>query len=140
MNKFKKGDKVRIIQTGRKGKIVDIMRNDDYSSFGASIMNYEVHLDGFLLPYRYTLNDIEKIGDVLDEVEKRYLKRVIKPLNITSIAKFPGSEKDYSCLVLSYYHKKEKLNVVLPPFKNNRNMYEGMEEFKEYTLEELDLI
>ena len=75
--------------------------------------------------------------EILDDVEKEYLKNVIKPFRnrTTSIGK--GSvlyeEKEFI-----YIETKEDADIILPYFKKN-TMYKGMEAGKRYTLEELGL-
>lgn len=89
--------------------------------------------------------------DILDEVEKKYLRNIIKPFRniIFNIKKcsanfgiIGGTEN-----MIYYYiqiEMKSRANILyyeyikLPYFRNS-NMYKGMEIGKEYTLEELDL-
>lgn len=72
---------------------------------------------------------------ILDEQEKKYLSAVIRPFRdrVKSIAK--------CCSYNGYYIEidfKNEINISFPYFKKN-TMYKGMEEYKEYTLEELGL-
>lgn len=74
--------------------------------------------------------------EILDEIEKRYLTRVIKPFRhkIKGIMK----RSEYGSL---YYIKiclKNDDNAYLPCFKEN-SMYKGMEPNREYSLKELGL-
>lgn len=80
----------------------------------------------------------EEKKEILDEVEKEYLRAVIKPFRkkVRSIAKFPSLDylnKEYICIKMLDYN-----SVYLPCFKKN-TMYKGMISGKEYTLEELGL-
>ena len=76
----------------------------------------------------------EKKKEILDEVEKEYLKAVIKPFR-----------KRMTCIKKSRYFNYEFIilnldndGIFLPSFKKGK-MYKGMKEDKEYTLEELGL-
>ena len=76
----------------------------------------------------------EKKEDILDEVEKEYLRAVIKPFR-----------KRMTCIKKSRYFNYEFIilnldndGIFLPSFKKGK-MYKGMKEDKEYTLEELGL-
>ena len=72
--------------------------------------------------------------EILDEVEKEYLRAVIKPFrkSITYIIKETFSDKEYIELGLDY-------DVIDLPYFKKGKMYKGMKEDKEYTLEELGL-
>lgn len=83
-----------------------------------------------------------EIPDILDEVEKRYLRAVIKPFRdrVISIRKNFDVFKDAYSIFIYIKSTMEigKLESIgLPFFKNN--MYMGMEHTTNYTLEELDL-
>ena len=78
----------------------------------------------------------EREEEILDEIEKRYLTRVIKPFRhkIKGIMK----RSEYGSL---YYIKiclKNGDAAYLPCFKEN-SMYKGMEPNREYSLKELGL-
>ena len=78
----------------------------------------------------------EREEEILDEIEKRYLTRVIKPFRhkIKGIMK----RSEYGSL---YYIKiclKNADAAYLPCFKEN-SMYKGMEPNREYSLKELGL-
>ncbi len=72
--------------------------------------------------------------EVLDEKEKEYLSNLIKPFKhkVEYIAKLCYLDEHYISIDLSGEE------ICLPCFKKG-TMYKGMEEEKEYTLEELDL-
>ena len=80
--------------------------------------------------------------DILDEVEKRYLRAVIKPFRdrVISISKyFYVFDNAYAIdiYVMSSVGIFEKEIIRLPLFRNE--MYKGMAKNKAYTLEDLDL-
>ena len=73
---------------------------------------------------------------ILDEVEKRYLRGVIRPFrNMVAFIK-----KTCNCVGFQWIEIAVKGNktIVLPGFRNDE-MYKGMKLEKEYTLEELGL-
>ena len=73
---------------------------------------------------------------ILDEVEKRYLRGVIRPFK--NMVVFIKKTCNYaSCQWIEIAVKANK-TIALPGFKNDE-MYKGMKLEKEYTLEELDL-
>ena len=76
----------------------------------------------------------EEKKEILDEVEKEYLRAVIKPFrkSITYIIKETAIDKEYIELGLDY-------DVIDLPYFKKGKMYKGMKEDKEYTLEELGL-
>lgn len=71
---------------------------------------------------------------ILDDAEKRYLRGVIRPFRneVKSIRKLSAVHEKIVIQMKSY------LEINLPVFKKG-TMYQGMEENKEYTLEELGL-
>lgn len=73
--------------------------------------------------------------EILDEIEKEYLSAVIKPFRdrVEYIKKNYHIEYEY----ISIYIKND-CNICFPSFKKG-TMYKGMEQNKEYTLEELGL-
>lgn len=79
--------------------------------------------------------------EILDEVEKRYLRGVIRPFrdDIEHILKCKhyNSTNDVNCEYISIIYKDD-VDTNLHDFKAN-TMYKGMELDKEYTLEELGL-
>ena len=73
---------------------------------------------------------------ILDEVEKRYLRGVIRPFrNMVAFIK-----KTCNCVGFQWIEiaVKENKTIVLPGFKNDE-MYKGMKLEKEYTIEELGI-
>lgn len=72
--------------------------------------------------------------EILDDVEKEYLRNVIKPFKnrVKCIVKISYGYKEYIIISLS------EEEICMPSFKKNA-MYKGMEKRKRYTLEELGL-
>ena len=70
--------------------------------------------------------------EILDEVEKRYLKGVIRPFEVRFIKKVGLTNAEYIYIELKSDH------ISLPNFSSN-TMYKGMEIDKKDTLEELGL-
>lgn len=70
--------------------------------------------------------------EILDEVEKRYLRGVIRPFEVRFIKKVDLTNAEYIYIELKSDH------ISLPNFSSN-TMYKGMEIDKKYTLEELGL-
>lgn len=71
---------------------------------------------------------------ILNEAEKEYLSSVIKPFRDRAkcIINDERHDKEFICIEL------EHEDVLLPHFEPN-TMYKGMELYKGYTLEDLDL-
>lgn len=77
--------------------------------------------------------------EILDEAEKRYLRGVIRPFRdkvkyVKKIVFFDGD----TIISIRIEENNKIWYIEFPPFKKDR-MYKGMEENKEYTLEELRL-
>ena len=70
--------------------------------------------------------------EILDEVEKRYLRGVIRPFEVKYIEKGTTRYAEF------IYIKLKKEHISLSDFEPN-TMYKGMEINKKYTLEELGL-
>ena len=78
--------------------------------------------------------------EILDEAEKIYLKRVVRPYkNVKSILKYiyPGNRLE-SIMITVLDLENEDWLFTLPPFEKD-TMYKNMEDNKSYTLEELGL-
>ena len=77
--------------------------------------------------------------EILDEVEKRYLKNIIRPYldKIKSIEKFIFST-GRAKITITVKDGNDYWYIDLPPFKKE-TMYKNMGDDKEYTLEELGL-
>lgn len=76
-----------------------------------------------------------KKEEILDQIEKEYLRAVIKPFrdNVKYIKKNYHIEYEYITIYI-----KNDCNICFPNFKKG-TMYKGMENNKEYSLEELGL-
>lgn len=84
--------------------------------------------------------------DVLDEVEKKYLKSIIRPFKdrVVSIEKGKNINSEGTFYYIGIIVKHIAIvgfseAIYLPYFKPESKMYEGMELNKEYTLKELGL-
>lgn len=77
---------------------------------------------------------------ILDEVEKEYLRGVIRPFRdkVDSIRKIAESEKIESILIYVNSFNDSKDVIYLPRFEKGK-MYQNMKDGKYYTLEELGL-
>lgn len=93
-----------------------------------------INFSGTLVIEKGKIVKMEKKEDILNEVEKEYLRAVIKPFrkSITYIKKETAIDKEYIELGLDY-------DVIDLPYFKKGKMYKGMKEDKEYTLEELGL-
>ena len=133
MNKFKLGQRVKIIRTGKKGEIIFVVA-DDFSENGWTKHCYNVALEGGEV-YWFTVHDLELVKEILDEKEKEYLNNVIKPFKkrVTSIRKEGYRLTEYIKICI-----KNDSGIVLPYFLTG-TMYKGMKIYKQYTLSELGL-
>ena len=75
---------------------------------------------------------------ILDDVEKKYLSRVIRPWRdkVEYIRKINFDDEDEFIVII--YRERESKAMPLPCFKKG-TMYKGMEYGKQYSLEELEL-
>ena len=144
--------KAKVLKTYGKIMKIEILEHKDKNLVGSrfavlnSRMDFELFKDNFYkkLPNDYSgklvidkgqvIKKEEKKEDILDEVEKEYLRAVIKPFR-----------KRMTCIKKSRYFNYEFIilnldndGIFLPSFKKGK-MYKGMKEDKEYTLEELGL-
>lgn len=133
MNKFKVGQKVKIIRTGKIGEVVGI-GDFEYTKIGQSNACYVVRYSNNKMDW-FTVHDLELIKEILDETEKEYLNNVIKPFRekVTSIQKDGNRLREYIKIGI-----KNDANIGLPYFETD-TMYKGMKIYKEYTLTELGL-
>lgn len=81
---------------------------------------------------------VEYEDSILDDIEKRYLKNIIRPFidEVDYITKWENDEGDYSIIITLYNFE----TITLPSFPIYSKMYVGMKPDQEYSLEELDLI
>ena len=133
MNKFKVGQRVKIIRTEKMGEII-IVYNDDFNEKGWSQHCYKVLIEGGD-EYWFTVHDLELVEEVLDEKEKEYLSNVIRPFRdkVTVIKKKRYITEEYIVIEI-----KEDTPTSFPLFKKG-TMYKGMEVGKGYVLSELGL-
>ena len=133
MNKFKFGQRVKIIRTGKIGEII-LVDDVDFNKNGWTNRCYQVALEGGDL-YWFTVHDLELVKEILDETEKEYLNNVIKPFRekVTSIQKDGNRLREYIKICI-----KHDANIGLPNFETD-TMYKGMKIYKQYTLSELGL-
>lgn len=93
------------------------------------------------------IQEIEiEVKDVLDEIEKKYLKSIIRPFKdrVVSIEKRKNINSEGTFYYIGIIVKHIAIDrfseaIYLPYFKPESKMYEGMELNKEYTLKELGL-
>jgi hypothetical protein len=135
MNKFKVGQRVKIIRTGKIGKIAEV-DNEDFDKEGRSNNCYGVRYKGWRYSYWFTVHDLEEVKDILTAKEKEYLSNIIKPFRnkVENIEKFDCGF-DMEGIVI---YIKDFAIINLPNFKKN-TMYQNMKLDKKYTLEELGL-
>lgn len=140
MNKFKIGQRVKIIRTGKIGRINNIT-SEDFGTSGVSNACYRIEYIKENDWNWFTVHDLEEVKDILDSGEKEYLSNVIKPFKhkVKEIRKneICNSEDNQKEEYIIIYIKND-YPINLPNFKNN-TMYKNMEINKEYTLEELGL-
>ena len=86
------------------------------------------YLAGMVLSY--------EVPPVLDEKETEYLSNVIKPIraHVTRIAKYTRASGDFEWIKIY----GQGMEMMFPDFKKGK-MYKGMEDSRQYTLEELGL-
>ena len=133
MNKFKVGQRVKIIRTEKIGEII-IVYYDDFDEKGWSQHCYKVLIEGGD-EYWFTVHDLELVKRILDEKEKEYLNNIIKPFRdkVTFIKKDSSRYGEFIKIGI-----KNDVDINLPFFKEGK-MYKGMEADKRYTLSELGL-
>lgn len=133
MNKFKFGQRVKIIRTGKIGEII-LVDDVDFNKNGWTNCCYQVALEGGDV-YWFTVHDLELVKKILNEKEKEYLNNVIKPFRnrVTYIKKIRKDIQEYISINI-----KNDLPINLPYFLEC-TMYNGMELDRKYTLSELEL-
>ena len=138
MNKFKLGQKVKIIRTGKIGRINNIT-SEDFGTSGVSNACYRIEYIKENDWNWFTVHDLEEVKDILDPEEKEYLSAVIKPFrkDVEYIVKLPKFEWIQEAIYI-HIGRSWRGNIELPTFKKGA-MYKGMKIDKRYTLEELGL-
>lgn len=107
--------------------------------------NYELRIDGLLVKIGYLVNkDYEIIKTpILTDKEKAYLSAVVKPFRdrITRIKMEScfGDPLSYIIIQLKKIYEDISRECIILPYFPKNTMYKGMEEGKEYSLEELGL-
>ncbi len=101
------------------------------------------HLEEYVKGFKdYDIKfEVKKKEPILDEEEKKYLSAVIRPFRdrFEYILKGDrGDNRSYIIIVIKSIDKDRKESICSPYFETNK-MYKGMEEGKEYTLEELEI-
>lgn len=146
MNKFKVGQKVKVIRTEKIGRIESI-GSEDFDEVGCSNACYKVNYVQEDDWDWFTVHDLESIKEILDAEEREYLGNVIKPFRdrVNLIRKSNSKLADgtyYEVIeisiksIISYWEYEVEV-MVLPVFKSN--LYKGMELGKKYTLEDLGI-
>lgn len=116
----------------------DFFENSDYVRNILELDNFKSRILGKIIkieePEYKTV--YEHKPEILDEVEKRYLRGVIRPFRdrVKAISLITSGGKSYCYINI----KLEDETIYLPDFEIN-TMYKGMKPEKEYTLEELGL-
>ena len=98
-----------------------------------------INFSGTLVIEKGKIVKMEKKEDILDEVEKEYLRAVIKPFRkrIKNIVKYVvHSDRGHYDFIDIYLISGEEITF---PYFEQYTMYKGMISGKEYTLEELGL-
>lgn len=147
--------KAKVLKLNGKIMIIEILEHKDKNLVGSrfTVLNsrkdFELFKDNF---YKKLSNDFsgkltiekgqvvekEEEKEILDELEKEYLRAVIKPFRkkVVGIKKIESIICHYKeCISISVLDEN---NIYLPYFKKD-TMYKGMEERKFYTIEELGL-
>ena len=134
MNKFKVGQKVKVVRTEKIGKI-RIVDNDDFSDSGRSSICYQVKYNNTNGIDWFTVHDLELVKEILDEKEKEYLRNVIKPFRdkVTIIQKGGNGFREFIKIGI-----ENDADINLPYFEEGK-MYKGMNIRRTYTLSELGL-
>jgi hypothetical protein len=111
---------------------------DDLTEFDGE---YDGYYDIVKVYKDYTLKELLwERKEVLDEIEKVYLRSVIKPFRdrVKGIAKRQDGRKAFISIHVKAFDSDETDNIFLPYFKSD-TMYKGMERGRTYTLEELGI-
>ena len=131
---FEKGNVLLKTCRNRFENEIDVSKIDELTNFKNKYYGKIIKIEE---PTYTTIYEYKP--EILDEVEKRYLKNVIRPFrdSVKSIEKFifsTGAAK----IIIKIERSESFWYISLPPFEKYK-MYKNMEEDKEYTLEELGL-
>ena len=100
------------------------------------LYDYDTYGNEWIYNPRYDIF-IEKSYKILDETEKRYLKKITQPFEVLKISKITAIDKHYQCIsIIVRLGKNDSYTWVLPPFKAD-TMYKNMEVGRYYTFDEL---
>ena len=143
MNYMSEIAKMLGVEIGEKFKLRPYDKNEVTFSY------YLFKRDGLYNPYdkdNYLLAElllgkyeiIKLPKPILDDEEKKYLSRVIRPWRdkVEYIRKINFDDEDEFIVII--YRERESKAMPLPCFKKG-TMYKGMEYGKQYSLEELEL-
>jgi len=151
--KFKVGDKVKIRKNvtleeiarnyfnGSRISTMNFLINASFDSFEGTFIIREIWSDNCVrLDNDLLVNTIilDKVEEILDDEEKKYLRKVIKPFRkkIKYIS-LENSLDEYGVVYILVYLENDD-SMTLPNFKKG-TMYKNMEVKKRYTLKELGL-
>lgn len=119
----------------------DFFENSGYVRNILELNNFKSRILGKIIKIEEPeyLTVYESKSEILDEVEKRYLRNVIRPFRdrVKTIRKFVYSGGNAS-IDISIDDNNTGWIIELLPFPKNE-MYKGMEDNKKYTIEELGL-
>ena len=123
------------------GKVYQNYENADYSDKSrllSSVMGEHHTLEFMALNKAITIYD-----EILDDKEKEYLSRIIKPFKMYLISITKEERADREMIIIRYndYMDRniDRASILrLPTFKKG-TMYNGMQTDKQYTLEELGI-
>ena len=93
--------------------------------------------------YQNVIKWLNEEHQILDDVEKKYLRNILEPLKTEST--FLKKEQYTNCCAECIYvgnvksYKKGKTSFMYLPFFERGTMYKGMKQGRKYTLEELGL-
>ena len=132
------------VKLGEEFMIDAINDNNKYKLTKKGLM--VIYPDGYFSTASYVLmcllNGMYKLvklpEPILDDVERKYLSRVIRPWRdkVEYIRKINFDDEDEFIVII--YRERESKAMPLPCFKKG-TIYRGMELGKKYTLEELGL-
>ena len=128
------------VKIGEEFMIDAINDNNKYKLTEKGLM--VVYPDGYFSTASYVLmcllNGVYKIHKyILDDVERKYLTGIIGPFKdrVESIYKYHGNLNSVESIIICIRNDN---SIVLPSFKAGA-MYQNMEPWRKYSLEELDL-
>lgn len=138
MNKFKVGQKVKIKATGIGGRIIQVL-GEDFDDGGATGLVYSVELNDNKFKKMYAVHDLKEVKDriKLTAKEKEYLSNIIKPFRdrVENVEKCDSGIEHGEYITIRI---RDDVPIELPIFEKN-TLYQNMETYIEYTLEELGL-